>query len=65
MKRFLVFAAFLACLSGCGDDKDKVVCDAGCRADRSGKADFPSLDTSPPDSFKKPGKQNENTPSHQ
>ncbi|BAW27594.1 Spore germination protein xc (plasmid) [Pseudomonas putida] len=53
MKRFFALAAVLVCLSGCWDEKDKVVCDAECRAERSGETSFPSLDTSAPDSFKK------------
>lgn len=53
MKKFIALAFVLVCLSGCWDEKDKVVCDAACRAERSGQADFPSLDTSAPDSFKK------------
>lgn len=40
-------------LSGCFEEKGDVVCDAQCRSEASGEAeDFPSLDTSPPDSFK-------------
>ncbi|RON41377.1 hypothetical protein BK666_24540 [Pseudomonas frederiksbergensis] len=53
MKKFIALASLLVCLTGCWDKEQKVVCDAACRAERSGEADFPKLDTSAPESFKK------------
>ncbi|RMM69121.1 MULTISPECIES: hypothetical protein [Pseudomonas syringae group] len=60
---FMLLVTSLASLSGCWDENQKIVCDEKCRAERSGgdarsgEANFPSLDTSAPDSFKKAPKQ--------
>ncbi|POR73742.1 hypothetical protein BKM30_26080 [Pseudomonas syringae pv. syringae] len=52
-KKIVILVSLLSCLAGCWDKEQKIVCDDACRAQRSGEANFPSLDTSPPDSFKK------------